>query len=82
MKVAEIITWESTICIPTDTLNPAAQLMWASHCGSLPNVEQFQSYENGDCLGNLQGCLHSGRNPSSDTCGQRHVARNVHLSAK
>ena len=39
MKVEEIMTKQVSTCMPSDTLNEAARIMWERDCGIVPIVE-------------------------------------------
>jgi CBS domain-containing protein len=39
MKVAEMMTREVRTCLPTDSMNYAAQIMWENNCGCVPVVD-------------------------------------------
>lgn len=39
MQVKELMTREVRTCLPTDSINHAAQIMWESDCGCVPVVE-------------------------------------------
>src|SRR5215831_11707216 len=40
LKIEALMTQNPKCCVPNDTLNRAAQIMWENDCGSLPVVDE------------------------------------------
>lgn len=44
MKVEQIMTKQAASCVPDDTLNEAARMMWEHDCGFVPVTEGVESH--------------------------------------